>query len=99
MTPIGSIAGFSANWVAYCLHAELVWNVDMSDEEYDALYDRLLRTFYGDAAPLMREYLDVLSSTEEHGQCVACWMGLLPGGRRTDLPPARPGMFTGKRGL
>ena len=73
-------AGFSANWVAYCLHSELVWNVDMSDEEYDALYERLLRTFYGDAAPLMREYLDVLGVIHEHGQCVACWSGLVPGG-------------------
>ena len=76
-------AGFSANWVGYCLHSELIWNVDMSDEEYDALYERLLRTFYGDAAPLMREYLDELSTIEEHGQCVACWSGLIDGGWRS----------------
>ena len=73
-------AGFSTNWVAYCLQAELLWNVDMSDAEYDALYDRYLRAFYGDAANTVKEYLAVLSSVEEHGQCVACWAGLISDG-------------------
>ena len=76
-------AGFSANWIAYCLHSELIWNVDMSDAEYDALYERLLRKFYGDAAPFMREYLDELGVIHEHGQCVACWSALMSEGWRS----------------
>ena len=76
-------AGFSANWVGYCLHSELIWNVDMSDEEYDAILDRLLRTFYGDAAEIMKEYIAELSVIYEHGPCVACWAALTEGGWRS----------------
>ena len=73
-------AGFSANWVAYCLHSELIWDIEMSDEEYDAILDRLLCTFYGDAAGLMKEYIAELSVIYDHGPCVACWAGLTEGG-------------------
>ena len=72
-------SGFSANWIGYCLHSELLWNVDMIDEEYDALYDRLLSTFYGDAAPIMKEYISITDRIHEYGSCYVCWGGLMDG--------------------
>ena len=65
-----------SNWIAHSLHSELIWDVDMSDEEYDALYERLLRLFYGDAADDMRLFLDLIGRIEEHGACYSCWGGL-----------------------
>ena len=65
-----------SNWIAHCLHSELIWDVDMSDTEYDALYERLLRLFYGDAANDMRLYLDIIGHVEQKGGCYNCWGGL-----------------------
>ena len=70
-------AGFTGNWIAFSLISELYWNIDMSDEEYDALYDRLLRTFYGDAAGDMRQYFDILGRIHEYGSCRTCWGALM----------------------
>ena len=58
------------DWLAY----ELCWDMDMSRERYDAIYDRILRTMYGeDAGPLVREYLDLCGSMHFNGPCVHCW--------------------------
>ena len=69
--------GFAGTWIAFCLQSELYWNVDMSDEEYDELYDRMLHTFYGDAAQDMRQYFDMIGRIEEYGSCRACWGALM----------------------
>ena len=49
----------------------------MSDEEYDAIYERLLHAFYSEAAPDMREYLEILGRVEEYGSCYFCWGALV----------------------
>ena len=70
--------GFSGNWIAFCLMSELYWNAEMSDAEYDALYDRLLHTFYGDAADDMRQYFEIFGRIEEYGSCQTCWGAYVP---------------------
>ena len=70
-------AGFSANWIAMSLHAQLMWNVDMSDEEFEALTNRLFEQYYGDAAADMRQFVDALGRIEEYGSCYHCWGALM----------------------
>ena len=65
--------GFSGNWIAFSLMSELYWDIGMSDEEYDALYERLLRAFYGDGAADMRQYFELITRVEEYGACRTCW--------------------------
>ena len=63
--------------LALCLYAELIWDTDMSDEEYDGYYDRLLHTFYGSGAPFMREYISINDRVHECGPCYMCWGGMM----------------------
>ena len=66
--------GYDANFIAYQLAFELVWNPDMTDEQYDAIYDRILAATYGkDAAPLVKEYIKVIDRIHEASRCQDCW--------------------------
>ena len=65
--------GCTDGMVAMWLGAELVWDVDMPDEEYDAVYGRILRVMYGDAAPLVRDYITAYDNIQRSGYCVTCW--------------------------
>ena len=62
--------GRVADWLAM----ELLWDMDMSREHYDEIYDRVLRVMYGeDAAPFMREYIDLCGVILENGPCMHCF--------------------------
>ena len=66
--------GYDANFIAYQLAFELVWNTDMTDGEYDAAYDRILAATYGEeVAPLVKEYLKVIDRIYEASKCQDCW--------------------------
>ena len=66
--------GYDANFIAYQLAFELVWNSDMTDEEYDAIYDRILAATYGkEAAPFIKEYIKVIDRIHEASRCQDCW--------------------------
>ena len=67
-------SGYSTNKATKWLAAELLWNVDMSDEEYEAHYTRVLQALYGDAAELMRNYIEIESSLYAHTRCAPCWI-------------------------
>ena len=67
-------SGYSTNKITKWLAAELLWDVDMTDEEYDAHYARVLRALYGDAAELMREYVSIESTIYAHTRCAPCWL-------------------------
>ena len=67
-------SGYSTNKVTKWLAAELLWNMDMSDEEYEAHYTRVLGALYGDAAELMRSYIEIESTIYAHTRCAPCWM-------------------------
>ena len=69
--------GFSAGKVQKWLMAELTWNVGMSDEEFDAYYDRVLSVLYGGGWEYVKEYISVVSSIYESGPCLHCWGGWL----------------------
>ena len=64
---------YDTGWLASWLATELAWNIDMSREEYDAIYDRILRVMYGDAGQTVKEYIAREDTFHENGPCVACW--------------------------
>ena len=67
-------SGYSTNKITKWLAAELLWNIDMSDADYDAHYTRVLRALYGDAAELMREYVGIESMIYAHTRCSSSWI-------------------------
>ena len=69
--------GYSASFASAWLMAELIWNIDMTDEEYDAYYDRVLEALYGDGWSYVKEYNDVVGDIYENGPCLHCWGGYL----------------------
>ena len=50
------------------LRSHLVWNPHMTEEQYYTLMDEFMTDWYGDAAPILREYMDILYD----GQRVSC---------------------------
>ena len=64
---------YSTGKVAKLLMAKLFWDIDIDDEAYDAYYDRVLAEMYGDAGPLVREYIDYIDRIQENGHCVSSW--------------------------
>ena len=65
--------GFDTGWVSDWLANELMWNIDMSDEEYDAFYDRVLRVLYGDGGQYIKDYITAQDMFYENQPCVTCW--------------------------
>ena len=69
----GEDNSFDPNWIARWLEYELYWDIDMSDERYDALYDRVTRVLYGDGFDYVREYVDLHGRSYEYDKCETCY--------------------------
>ena len=69
--------GYSANKAAKWLMSQLVWNIDMTDEEYDAYYDRVLAAIYGEGWEYVKEYITAVDSIYRSGPCLHGWSGYL----------------------
>ena len=68
------LTGIDTNLVAHQIAGELVWNVGIGDEEYEALCDRAFAATYGyDSAPLVRDYVKILDRAHEASMCESCW--------------------------
>ena len=53
---------------------ELMWDIDMTDEEYSAYLDRVIAGIYGaDSAPYIRAYVDATAKIQRQGPCTHCW--------------------------
>ena len=66
--------GFSTGKISKLIAAELLWNVDMTDEEYDECLGRVLRHLYGeDAVSAVREYVEIQDRVYQNGRCMTCW--------------------------
>ena len=66
-------SGYGDLKAARLLCAELIWNIDMTDEEYDAYYEKILENLYGDAAPYMRQCIALETRILDHSACAYCW--------------------------
>ena len=66
--------GFSTGKISKLIAAALLWEPDMTDEEYDGLVDRVLRHLYGeDAVSAVREYVVIQDRVYQTGRCMTCW--------------------------
>ena len=66
--------GFSTGKISKWLGSEFLWNADMTDEEYEAHYSRVLRALYGeDAESAVREYVEIQDRVYQTGRCMTCW--------------------------
>ncbi len=69
--------GGDLDHLRYYLRSKLSWDMDMTKEEYFALMDEFLQDYYGDAAPAMKQYLDLLylpeNMTENCSAMYAPW--------------------------
>lgn len=65
--------GYCTAKISRWLCSALSWDPDMTDEEYDAYYDRVLRVLYGDGGALIKEYVALQSRVYENGVCMTCW--------------------------
>ena len=66
-------SGYGDLKAARLMCAELIWNLDMTDEEYDAYYDKVLNSLYGDAAPYMKMCFELETLIEDNSACAYCW--------------------------
>lgn len=55
---------------------KILWNADMTDEEYAALIDQALVDMYGDAAPYIKEYLVAVDKAASETGCTAIYTAL-----------------------
>ncbi|MBO4868115.1 MAG: DUF4838 domain-containing protein, partial [Clostridia bacterium] len=66
--------GYSSGKVQKWLMSGLCWNVDMSDEEYDKYYSRVLEALYGDGWEYVKEYYAIVAKIYLSGPCMSSWM-------------------------
>ena len=67
------MTGLGVQFIQHMVGYELNWNVDISEEEYYDLVDRVLKKEYGDGAPFIREYLDIQTEAQLRADCWHCW--------------------------
>ena len=67
--------GYDPNWIPHWLGYMMYWDMYMSDEEFDANYDRIARVMYGEGADYAKEYVDFAASSYLHYKCSHCWNG------------------------
>ena len=65
--------GYTSGKAAMWLGASMIWDVYMSDEELDAIYDRILRVMYGDASAAVKAYFTEIDDIQRSGACATCW--------------------------
>ncbi len=59
--------GFS--YLRYYLANKLSWNPNMTEDEYYTIFNEFLEDYYGDAAPYMKEHLDLFYAPENIIDC------------------------------
>ena len=52
----------------------LMWNPDITKEEYYKMWDEFMEAYYGEAAPYLREYIDLVNATSRRKGLTA-WDG------------------------
>ncbi len=65
--------GFGIKRVEQQLGAEINWQRDMTDEEYEAAMCRMLEREYGDGWRYVREYIDLWIEATDLIGCADCW--------------------------
>ena len=75
--------GYDPNWIPHWLGYMMYWDLYMTDEAFDANYERITRVLYGEGADYAREYVDFAARSYLHYSCSHCWNGYTYGGLET----------------
>ena len=75
--------GYDPNWIPHWLGYMMYWDIDMTDEEFDANYDRIARILYGEGSDYAKEYVDFAARSYLYHKCSHCWNGYTYGGYET----------------
>ena len=78
---------YDTNLISQWLSYQMYWDVNMSEERFDELYDRILRIQFGDAAESVKYYITLYDSSYKYGPCRHAWNGF------TDVPPENAAPF------
>ena len=66
---------FDTNIVSQWLSYQMYWDVGMSEERFDELYDRILENLYGGAAAEVKHYITLSDMSYANGPCRNAWNG------------------------
>ena len=72
--------GYDPNWIPHWLGYMMYWDVEMTDEQFDENYDRVVRVIYGEGSDYVREYVDFAARSYLYYKCSHCWNGYTYGG-------------------
>ena len=78
---------YDTNLISQWLSYQMYWDVNMSEERFDELYDRILRIQFGDAAESVKYYITLYDSSYKYGPCRHAWNGF------ADVPPENAAPF------
>ena len=62
--------------VQHQMLAQLQWNMDMTEEEWESLLCRILESEFGDGWEYIREYIEIWERGQDLESCWHCWGGL-----------------------
>jgi len=65
--------GFGIKRVEHVLGMDVIWDTDMTEEEFEAKLCRLLEREYGSGWAYVREYIDLWSEAVNRIGCYNCW--------------------------
>ena len=63
--------GFSTAKISKWLSAELAWNIDMTDAEFDEFFGRVCAAMYGDGGAYVKQYCDALALVYRSAKCAS----------------------------
>ena len=65
--------GLGFNRINFQLAYQLIWNTDMTRDEFNALKEHLLEKEYGEGYTYILEYFDILQQAQDKSGCWNCW--------------------------
>ena len=65
--------GLGFNRINFQLAYQLIWNTDMTRDEFNALKEHLLEKEYGEGYTYILEYFDILQQSQDKAGCWNCW--------------------------
>lgn len=73
--------GLGVQRIQHQILSEFVWDIDMSEKEFDDLYNHVLEREFGFGSIYVREYLNLWEDAQNMVSCWHCWGGLHPDAR------------------
>ena len=65
--------GFGIQYIAHMIVSEMNWNMDMTENEYEAMLCRILEREFGEGWENIRRYIDIRNTAQDLVDCWHCW--------------------------